>query len=129
MLGLPYTSHTTPLIQALGILPCSVSILFRVWICLNHVLPVNLPQENFYRHMFHCDRHKVKNTLMGRFGAICDKFNTNFIKYMLNDKYSMHVKHNHYSSASNGYIYSLRTLLSDFNNDNRILVCTMLKSF
>ena len=27
ILGLPYTSHTTPLIQALGILPCSVSII------------------------------------------------------------------------------------------------------
>ena len=41
----------------------------------------------------------------------------------------MYVKHNHYSSASNGYIDSLRTLLSDFNNENRIIVCTMLKSF
>ena len=60
---------------------------------------------------------------------MCDKFNINFIKYMLNDKYSMDVKHNHYFSASNGYIDSLRTLLSDFNNDNRILVRMMLKSF
>ena len=56
---------------------------------------------------------------MGRAGAICDKFNINFIKYMLNDKYSMHVKHNHYSSASNGYIDSLRTLLSDFKGPLR----------
>ena len=79
--------------------------------------------------MLNCDRQKVKNTLMGRTGAMCDKFNINFIKYMLNDKYSMHVKHNHYSSASNGYIDSLRTLLSDYNNDNRILVRMMLKSF
>ena len=49
---------------------------------------------------------------------------------MLTDKYSMDVKHNHYSSASNGYIDSLRTLLSDFNNDNRILVrrCLSLSS-
>ena len=40
---------------------------------------------------------------MGRTGAICDKFNINFIKYMLNDKYTcnMHVKQNYYSSASN----------------------------
>ena len=37
---------------------------------------------------------------------------------MLNDKYSMHVKQNHYSSASNGYVDSLRTLLLDINNDN-----------
>ena len=68
--------------------------------------------------MFNCDRIKVKNTLMGITGATCDKFNINFIKYMLNDKYSMPVKQNHYSFASNGYVDSLRTLLSDFNNDN-----------
>ena len=75
------------------------------------------------------DKKLKSYTLMGRTGAMCDKLNVNFIKYMLNDRYSMHVKHNHYSSASNGYIDSLRTLLSDFNNDNRILVRMMLKSF
>ena len=64
-----------------------------------------------YTHMFNCDRQRVKNTLRGRTVAICDKFNVNFIKYILSDKYSMHVKQNHYSSASIGYIDSLRTLL------------------
>ena len=129
MLGLPYTSHTTPLIQALGILPCSVSILFLSLDLLKSCLASESATGDFYRHMLNCDRQKVKNPLMGRTGAMCDKFNINFIKYMLNEKYSMHVKHNHYSSASNGYIDSLRTLLSDFNNDNRILVRMMLKSF
>ena len=91
MLGSPYTSHTTPLIQAPGILPCSVSILFSSLDLLKSCLASESATGGFYRHMFNCDRQEDKNTLMGRTGTICDKFNINFIKYMLSDKYSMYV--------------------------------------
>ena len=61
MLGLPYTSHTTPLIQALGILPCSVSILFLSLDLLKSCLASESATGDFYRHMLNCDRQKVKN--------------------------------------------------------------------
>ena len=71
MLGLPYTSHTTSLFCVY--LNSSMDL-------LKSCLASESATVGFYRQMFNCDRQKVKNTLMGRTGAICDEFSINFMK-------------------------------------------------
>ena len=77
-------------------------------------MQVNLPKETFIG----------KNTLVGRTSPTCDKYNINFINFDLNDKYNIicMLKQNPYLTFPNGYLDSLRTLLSDFDNNNRCLV-------
>ena len=61
MLGLPYTSHTTP--QALGILTCPVSILFSSLDLLKSCLASESATGDFCRHMFLTVTDKKLKTL------------------------------------------------------------------
>ena len=132
MLGLSFNCHTTPLLQALGIDPCSVSISLSALDLLRSSLSSSAATSNFYGYLLKCKNPKIKNTLIGRCRAICENFNIQMYKYILNSEYAVTVKktcsHNILSGV-NGIVDTVRTLLTDYDIYNRAILQNLLFAF
>ena len=132
MLGVSFNCHTTPLLQALGIDPCSVSISSTALDLLRSSLCSSSATSNFYGYLLKCKNPKIKNTLIGRCRAICENFNIQMYKYILNSEYAVTVKKTcsyNILSGVNGIVDTVHTLLTDYDYDtymyyiNTILSC------
>ena len=132
MLGLSFNCHTTPLLQALGIDPCSVSISLSALDLLRSSLSSSAATSNFYGYLLKCKNPKIKNTLIGRCRAICENFNIQMYKYILNSEYAVTVKKTcsyNILSGVNGIVDTVRTLLTDYDIYNHAILQNLLFAF
>ena len=134
MLGIGYTCncHTTPLLQALGIAPCSVTVKVSSLDLLKSSLSSSSVAGPFYGFMLNCDMLKSRKTVAGRAIQYCDQYNINLTKYILSDDYQTTIKkslNTDIPAGVNGLVDSVQFLLSDFNATSRKMLHNLLKTF
>ena len=132
MLGLSYSCHTTPLLQALCIPSCSTAVLLSSMDLIKSCLSSSSVASTFYRHLLKIDVTKSRRTLIARSHQCCVVRNIKFSRYLLNDSYANQSKWTHdynVRSGVDGLVDSIRTLLANYNANSVLLLKNLLRSF
>ena len=139
ILGIPYSSRTTPILQSLFIDPVSISVKKSEIDLLQQCLLSDSPTQSFYHYLFSVwnngERKLLSNTLLYRVLSYCDIKHINFAKYITNDVYKKCIKgsisaaYNDIVPGTNGLVDSLRNLFSNYNSDSRTITSLLTKSF
>jgi hypothetical protein len=130
MLGLPSNCHSSPILHALGIDRCSVSVAVASMDLLKNCLASSSSTASFYQFLLTCERNYTK-TLVGRSKAGCDTFNVNFERYIFDSSYVAQTKYRlgNKNTCDNGIVDSIRTLLFNYNSINRNVLRSIVKPF
>ena len=139
ILGIPYSSRTTPILQSLFIDPVFISVKKSELDLLQQCLLSDSATQSFYHYLFSVwnngERKLLSNTLLYRVLSYCDIKHINFTKYITNDVYKKCIKgsisaaYNDIVPGTNGLVDSLRNLFSNYNSDSRTITSLLTKSF
>ena len=132
MLGLSYSCHTTPLLQALCIPSCSTAVLLSSMDLIKSCLSSSSVASTFYRHLLKIDVTKSRRTLIARSHQCCAGRNIKFSRYLLNDSYANQSKWKHdynVRSGVDGLVDYICTLLANYNANSVLLLKSLLRSF
>ena len=91
----------------------------------------NSAARDFYLYLLH-NPTDCKDILTHRARSICNKYQLNIYKYLLNDTYAAKCKADmlqYPKENDNGLIDTLRVLLSNIDKENMSLLRLLLKSY
>ena len=136
ILGIPYSSRTTPLLNALELETVTDSVHKASLDLLKSCLLSDSRTQSFYCNLTGIvnTRYKpfVKNTLVDRAMSVCHNKNINYFRYLWDSSYRVKIKHcfiNHIHTGAIGFIDSIRNVLNNYNHQNRKTLTCLLKSF
>ena len=136
ILGIPYSSRTTPLLNALELETLTDTVHKASLDLLKSCLLSDSRTQSFYCHLTGIvnTRYKplVKNTLVDRAMSVCHNKNINYFRYLWDSSYRVKIKHcfiNHIHTGAIGFIDSIRNVLNNYNHQNRKTLTCLLKSF
>ena len=134
-MGLGQWCHSTPLMNAVGIMPVSVSRDISSLELLKACVLSNSITYGFYCAVLNGTIPLCSKTLAGRSKKFCDEEGVNVLKYIFNDRYASFVKRTVCDShiirpGVNGLVDTLRSLIyTDYNSSTCAIVNNMLKAF
>ena len=129
MLGLSYSCHTTPILQALRIQKASKIVANSSLDLLRSCLLSRSSTSSFYMYLL--GRPRKDMALVARSRSLCDSYNIDMMKYVLSDDYKTITKQTVspvISPGTNGLVDSVRALLSDYTADKHKILRVLLKS-
>jgi hypothetical protein len=130
----PRQCHTTPLLQAVGILPVSSSISIQSLDLLRQCLISDVNSSNFYSFILKdCGSDSLtKHILPRRILSLNGCENVQILKYMFNDSYRRKIKRDllcHPGETNAGLVDSIQYILCNYNKQNKRLLNILLKAF
>jgi hypothetical protein len=129
ILGIGYSTHSTPILQAINQCPIENQIKVTSLDLLRSCLLSDTSASQFYLHLIQVhDINRPPKTLVER----VKQTETNLQRYCLDINYQKTVKLKHnwnIPEGQNGLVDSVRTLISNYNDNGRIMLKTILKSF
>ena len=132
MLGIDYSTHTTPILSALSIPSISRLIQVTAVGLLRSIMDSDSMARRFYLHLWkERNNAKVDKTLIGRVQTILEQNKFNVFNSCFTDKWSS-IKKDLYGfipTNSDGMIDTIRMLLSHYNKKNSIFLNRLLKSY
>jgi len=132
-LGLKRSCHTTPILQALDIQSVSNAVDFRALNLLRSCLLHPSGASQFYSNLLmHESGSKTQNTLVGRTLQTAHQHGINVLKFVMNSEYYMSVKRllkGRVAFGSDGLIDSVRGLLSNYTQHDRVMLHDLIHAF
>ena len=136
ILGVSYSSRTTPLLQALNLDSVTKTVQKQSLDLLKCCLTSDSITQNFYCHIYQIwntdKKHLLRNTLLHCVLSTCKNEPIDFTKYVLDQSYVRKVKcmiSNKISNGQNGLVDSVRALLLNYNANNRRVLQMLVKAF
>jgi hypothetical protein len=132
ILGLNYNTHSSKLLQSLGIDPVSKTMQISSLDLLSSCINSTSATKKFYMFLYNCDKMAHSKTLVGRTKEFCDDNNINLMKYVLDSSHKRSTKlklQRHLPAGNDGIVDSVRTLLWNYSATNCKVLNNMLKAF
>ena len=133
MLGLKFSSRSTPLLCSLAVLPISAVIMIDVLNLYKSCLSSSSSAGNFYKTLLlNPYNKKAERTLMGRVLSYIDNTGLDFISYLCNNKYVENFKQSQIvHNDLDGFCDSIRLLVFNgkYDNSSRALLQNLLNTF
>ena len=100
ILGLTFSTHTTPLLESLYVLPLSSAVKLGVIKLLKSCLESNSRASSFYMHLLRTSNLKSEKTLLGRVASFVNSKNISLSHVLLNDNVNI-MKRRLYQTKTN----------------------------
>ena len=128
ILGIGYSSHSKPILQALN--ECSIAnqIKLSSFDLLRSCLISDTTASLFYHHLIKLQNNTYGKTLVNRI----EVEDINFQKYCLDVKYRKSIKFKqnwNIPEGQNGVVDSIRAIINNYDDNGRMLLRDILKSF
>ena len=133
-LGLGKRTYTSQLLEAVRVLPISNSIGVASMDLLRSCLVNDSKSTNFYSFLLSKTKNSktLEKTLVGRAYMAAQHHSVNLYQYIFNNSYRKQCKHRFnigVRPGQDGMVDSIRYLLSDYNNEKRLLLSYLLRPF
>ena len=124
-----YSSHSTPLLEALSVLPVSALVNLNAVALLESCMTSNSATGTFYSYFFK-NKPMVKHSLIERARVFfLAQNNLNFISYVCGENTIRNVKKSYFVRyGENGMVDSIRGLIASYNNENRYTLQLLLNT-
>jgi hypothetical protein len=132
ILGLDYSCHTTPILQALNVQAVSKSVSVSCIDLLKSCMLSDSAAGKLYIYLMKCDSNFLTKTLIGRSLKLCNEMGITFPKYVIDESYATMSKrciNSNVPSGANGVVDSIRNLLTNYDVNSRLCLRYMLKTF
>ena len=133
MVGLKFSSRSTPLLQSPAVLPISTVIVIDALNLYKSCLSSSRSAGNFYKMLLlNPYNNKAERTLMGRVLSCIDTTGLDFISYLCNNNYAENFKQSQIvHNDLDGLCDSIRLLVYNGKYDNsiRALLQILLNTF
>ena len=124
-----YQTHTTPLLQGVGIPTISQSVNVQSLDLLRQCLLSDSNTSEFYCYLLSQFKSQLSHTLVGRINNFIKDKDIDVLKYVLNNEYRKAIKLRLTKRIPDGMIDSIRYLLNNYTDNNREILNVLLKVF
>ena len=119
-----YSSHSTPLLEALSVLPVSALVNLNAVALLESCMTSNSATGTFYSYFFK-NKLMVKHSLIERARVF---FSTEQFKFYIENTIRNVKKSYFVRYGENGMVDSIRGLIASYNNENRYTLQLLLNT-
>ena len=127
-----YQTHTTPLLQGVGIPTISQSVNVQSLDLLCQCLLSDSNTSEFYCYLLSQSQSQLSHTLVGCINNFIKDKDIDVLKYVFNNEYRKAIKlrlTKRIPDGTNGMLDSIRYLLNNYTDNNRAILNVLLKVF